>query len=273
MPKNKKKKSVRLVSHIKPERYNLTLKPDLEAFTFSGKEIIDILIDKPIKEITLHSKDIKIDTAEVIRGLPAQTGKDIQFAQKISYDTKSETVTFVFKQPIKKGKVKLSIIFEGIINNTLRGFYRSRYVIDGETKHLATTQFEATDARRCFPCFDEPAQKAIFDVSLIIPGSHTAISNTMPTSIKEHEAGYKVIEFASTPRMSTYLLAFIIGEFEYVEGWTNSKLAKSETNLSGPRVGSPDHEKSLSDSARTQVRVFTTAGKYHQAIFALDVAI
>jgi puromycin-sensitive aminopeptidase len=273
MPKNKKKKSVRLVSHIKPERYNLTLKPDLEAFTFSGKEIIDILIDKPIKEITLHSKDIKIDTVEVIQGLPAQASKDIQFAQKISYDTKSETVTFLFKQPIKKGKAKLSIIFEGIINNTLRGFYRSRYVIDGETKHLATTQFEATDARRCFPCFDEPAQKAIFDVSLIIPGSHTAISNTMPTSIKEHEAGYKVIEFASTPRMSTYLLAFIIGEFEYVEGWTNSKLAKSETNLSGPRVGSPDHEKSLSDSARTQVRVFTTAGKKHQAKFALDVAI
>jgi puromycin-sensitive aminopeptidase len=240
-PLNKKNiKSVRLVPHIKPERYNLTLKPDLEAFTFSGKEIITLTIDKPIKEITLHSKDIKIETVEIIQN------KDNQFASIISYDIKAETATFTFKSPIKKGKAKLSIVFEGIINETLRGFYRSRYTLNGEQKHLATTQFEATDARRAFPCFDEPAQKAIFDVSLIVPGSHTAISNTMPSSIKEHEGGYKVIEFASTPRMSTYLLAFIIGEFEYVEGYTKDK---------------------------TQVRVFTTVGKKHQAKFALDVAI
>lgn len=237
---NPKRKSVRLTSHIKPEQYDLTLKPDLEAFTFSGKEVITLTLDKATTEITLHSKDIKIDTVEVIQG------KDIQFAQKISYDTKPETVTFVFKQPIKKGKAKLSVVFEGIINETLRGFYRSRYILNGEQKHLATTQFEATDARRAFPCFDEPAQKAVFNVSLIIPGNHTAISNTMPNTVTEHEGGYKVIEFASTPRMSTYLLAFIIGEFEYVEGYTKDK---------------------------TQVRVFTTAGKKHQAKFALDVAI
>jgi puromycin-sensitive aminopeptidase len=235
-----KGKSVRLVSHIKPERYNLTLKPDLEAFTFSGKEVIDIVIDKPVREITLHSKDIDIETVEI------KQGKILQFAYKISYNIKAETVTFLFKKAIQKGRAKLSIIFVGIISDNLRGFYRSRYVIDGKTKHLATTQFEATDARRAFPCFDEPAAKAIFDVSLIIPGNHTAISNTLPTNIKEHEGGYKVIEFASTPRMSTYLLAFIIGEFEYVEGYTKDKV---------------------------QVRVFTTAGKKHQARFALDVAI
>ncbi len=235
-----KNKSVRLGTHIKPERYNLTLKPDLEAFTFSGKEVINITLYKAVKEIVLHSKDIDIETAEITQG------KDMQFAQKISYDIKAETVTFFFKKPIKKGKAKLSVVFEGAINETLRGFYRSRYTLAGKTKHLATTQFEATDARRAFPCFDEPAQKAIFDVSLIIPGNHTAISNTLPTIVKEHEAGYKIVEFASTPRMSTYLLAFIIGEFEYVEGYTKDKV---------------------------QVRVFTTEGKKHQAKFALQVAI
>lgn len=240
MTTNKKKRSVRLVHHIKPERYTLTLKPDLEAFTFTGKEIINISLSKSIKEITLHSKDIDIETVEIIQG------KDIQFAHKISYNTKAETVTFSFKKAINKGKAKLSIIFVGIISDNLRGFYRSRYVIDGKTKHLATTQFESTDARRAFPCFDEPAQKAVFDVSLIIPGDHTAISNTLPTSVKEHEGGYKIIEFAPTPRMSTYLLAFIIGEFEYIEGYTKDKV---------------------------QVRVFTTKGKKHQAKFALDVAI
>ncbi len=234
------KKSVQLPSHIKPERYTLTIKPDLEASIFTGKEIINILIDKTIKNITLHSKDIKIETVELIQG------KNIQFAQKISYDIKSETTTFTFKQQIKKGKAKLSLVFEGIINDSLRGFYRSTYTIDNKIKYITTTQFEATDARRAFPCFDEPTHKAIFDISLIVPGAHTAISNTIPTSIKEHEGGYKIIKFASTPRMSTYLLAFIIGEFEFIEGYTKDKV---------------------------QVRVFTTKGKKHQAKFALEVAI
>ncbi|MDQ5971101.1 MAG: puromycin-sensitive aminopeptidase [Patescibacteria group bacterium] len=231
----KSKTSIRLPSHITPIRYNLTLKPDLENFTFWGKEVIDLVIDKEVKEITLHSKDIDIETAQA----------GVQFATKISYDIKAETATFTFKNKIPKGKIKLTLVFNGIINETLRGFYKSKYEIDGVTKHLATTQFEATDARRAFPCFDEPAQKAVFDVSLIIPGTHTAISNTLPTSIKEHEAGYKIISFAPTPKMSTYLLAFIIGDFEYVE----------------------------KNAGQTLVRVYTTSGKKHQAKFALDTAI
>jgi puromycin-sensitive aminopeptidase len=241
MTKAKKVKTkVRLEKHIKPNKYTLTLKPDLESFTFEGKEIIDIVLDKSVKEITLHSKDINIKTVEIFEG------KKSDFAKAISYDTGKETATFKFASSIKKGKAKLVIVFEGVINDHLRGFYRSRYTLNGKTKHIATTQFEATDARRAFPCFDEPAQKAIFDVSLIIPGNHTAISNTLPSKISEHEAGYKIVEFASTPRMSTYLLAFIIGEFEYIEGYTKDKV---------------------------QVRVFTTEGKKHQARFALDVAI
>ncbi len=240
MKKTTPKKNIRLPSHITPKRYTLEMKPDLEAFTFAGKEVIDIEFSKPTKEITLHSKDIHIETVEIIQN------KKSQFASKITYDVKSETATFIFTNPIVKGNAKLSIIFDGVINETLRGFYRSKYVIDGKTKHLATTQFEATDARRAFPCFDEPAQKAIFDVTLIVPGTHTAISNTLPQTITEHEGGYKIVKFAPTPIMSTYLLAFIIGEFEFIEGKTRDGV---------------------------QVRVFTTAGKKHQAKFALDVAI
>lgn len=235
-----KKKSVLLPSHIRPTKYELTLKSDLDAWVFSGSEIIEIVIDKPTNEITLHSKDLEIVTAEII------IGKKKEFATKISYVEKAETATFTFKNKIPKGKAKLSIVFSGIISDGLRGFYRSHYTEGGVKKKIATTQFEATDARRAFPCFDEPAQKAEFHVSLIVPNSYTAISNTLPTKIAEHEAGYQIINFEKTPKMSTYLLAFIIGEFEFIEGVTKDKV---------------------------KVRVFTTAGKKHQAKFALDVAI
>ncbi len=240
MQKNTKNKSIRLPKDIYPTHYNLTLRPDMESFTYSGTEIIDIVLIKPTKEITLHSKDLDIETVKIV------VSKKEEFAKKISYDTKNETATFKFKNKIPKGKIQLSIVFSGIITESLRGFYKSKYHLNGKEKYLATTQFEATDARRAFPCFDEPAQKAIFTVSLIIPETHEAISNTLPIKIDKHESGYKVVSFSPTPIMSTYLLAFIIGEFEYIEGWTKDKV---------------------------NVRIFTTKGKRHQAKFALEMAI
>lgn len=309
----KKSKSVRLPVHIRPTKYTLTLKPDLEAFVFDGNEVIDVVIDKPIKEITLHSKDIDIETVKITspRSSPERRGGkqkapstsqekagDEVFAYKISYDEKAETTTFYFKKNIPKGKHKLSIVFKGIINEHLRGFYRSRYTLEGKEKFLATTQFEATDARRAFPCFDEPAQKAVFDVSLIVPSTHTAISNTLPktcmacsgdlhpkdvslvpTTIKEHEAGYKIISFSPTPKMSTYLLAFIIGEFEYIEGYAGGQPKHANENRRRGRAGAPKGRRGISDlevdvsAGQTLVRVFTTPGKKHQGKFALDVAI
>ncbi len=237
--KNKNKKSGRLPNHISPISYKLTIKPDLESFTFSGNEIIKINTTKEINKITLHSKDIDVETASI------GSKNNKQFSSKITYDEKNETVTLYFKNKIK-GKSEISLVFKGIINENLRGFYRSKYILDGQEKYLATTQFESTDARRAFPCFDEPEHKAIFEVSLIIADKHTAISNTLPVTTVEHSAGYKVVSFAPSPRMSTYLLAFIIGDFEYLEGKTKDDI---------------------------QVRVFTTFGKKYQAKFALEVAI
>ncbi len=238
--KTRNHKSIRLESHIYPTYYNLKLKPDLSSFTFEGEEIIKVTVEKETKQITLHSKDLDIKTVKII------SENDNQFSDKITYNTKNETATFHFKKIIKKGQLDISIVFLGIINESLRGFYKSKYTIDKKEKYIATTQFEATDARRAFPCFDEPAHKAIFEVSLVIPENHTAISNTLPTEIKEHSSGYKIVSFSPTPIMSTYLLAFIIGEFEYIEGKTKNGV---------------------------KIRVFTTSGKKHQAHFALDVAI
>ncbi len=202
------------------------IKPDLENFTFEGEETIDLTLAKPAKEITLHSAELILESDGV----------------KITYDKKAETATLTFPKKLPKGKNQIKLTFQGILNDKMRGFYRSKF---GE-KHLAVTQFEATDARRTFPCFDEPSQKAIFDVTLMVPSHTTAISNTIESAVQEHEAGYKVVEFEPTPKMSTYLVAFIVGEFEYIEGETGKGKA---------------------------IRVFTTPGKKDQAKFALSVAI
>ena len=234
-----KSKNVRLSKDIIPREYDIQLHPDLENFTFDGVETISIDIIKPTKTLTLHSKEIQIETAEV--RLPQEN-----IFAKISYDEKSETATFTFPKTIKAGKIKLTLVFKGILNDKMRGFYRSSYIFEGKVRHLATTQFEATDARRAFPCFDEPAQKAIFHVSLVVPKGKSTISNTLPISTSFHESGFEVIKFAPTPKMSTYLLAFIVGDFEYVEKKSNRGVI---------------------------VRVHTTPGKKHQAKFALDVTV
>ncbi|MBP6883898.1 MAG: M1 family metallopeptidase [Candidatus Pacebacteria bacterium] len=233
-------KNVRLSKNVVPIEYNVELKPDLDNFTFSGVETINLNILKPTKTLTLHSKEIEVLTAHLLHG-----GEKV-FAKKISYDEKAQTVTFTFGKNIAKGKTKLVLVWNGILNDKMRGFYRSKYTVGDKEYHMATTQFEATDARRAFPCFDEPAHKSIFHVSLVVPKGKTAISNTLPVSVLEHSAGYEVVKFSPTPVMSTYLLAFIVGDFEYIESKTKKGVL---------------------------VRVFTTPGKKHQAKFALDCAV
>ncbi|MBI2601108.1 M1 family metallopeptidase [Candidatus Daviesbacteria bacterium] len=234
------KTEIRLPIHISPERYKITLKPDLKEFSFSGEETIYLKLDKESIEVTLHVKDLKISDAWYLHN-----GKD-HLKAVVSYNANKETATFKFPENLPKGKGELKLKFSGILSDKLKGFYRSRYEVNGEERFLATSQLEETHARSVFPCFDEPSQKAIFDVTLHIPSDKTAISNTIETVVAEHESGIKVVEFAPTPKMSTYLLAFIVGEFESIEAKTkNGSLA----------------------------RVFTTPGKKHQAEFALETTV
>ncbi len=235
--KLKQKTSVRLSKHIVPKRYSITLQPNLSEFTFEGVEEIALEVTRPAKKITLHAVELEIKSGEF--------ADSKNKAKNISYDEKSETVTMLFDKPISKGNHKLKLKFSGILNDKMRGFYRSKYKHDGKDHHMAVTQFESTDARRAIPSFDEPAHKAIFDVRLIIPEDHTAISNTIEAEIAEHSPGYKIVTFEPTPKMSTYLLAFIVGRFEFIHAKTRSGVL---------------------------VRIFVTPGKKHQAEFALDAA-
>ena len=238
--KLKPRTSVRLPNHVVPKRYSITLFPNLKEFTFSGEVEILLNLTKPTKEITLHAAELKITSAVLHHG-----SLELK-SQNISYNEKMETATMLFEKKIQKKETKLKLKFTGILNDKMRGFYKSKYHIEGKEHHMVVSQFESTDARRAFPSFDEPSKKAIFDVKLIIPEDHVAISNTIETEIAEHSPGYKIITFESTPKMSTYLLAFIVGKFEFIESKTKSDV---------------------------KVRVFTTPGKKHQAKFALDTAV
>lgn len=130
--KKTQKKSVRLSTDIVPIEYDLRIHPDLHNFTFEGIETISLSLKKPVTKITLHSKELEIETAEIL------VGRQKVFASKIIYDEKSETATFVFKQKIPVGKTKLALVFKGILNDKMRGFYKSTYVVDGKENHMAT---------------------------------------------------------------------------------------------------------------------------------------
>jgi aminopeptidase N/puromycin-sensitive aminopeptidase len=190
-----------------PEHYVLALTPDLKAATFAGTESIDLLLSEPSTTITLNAAEItfKSVTAE---------SKGQTLPAKVTLDADKDQATFTFDKPLPAGRVMLHIDYTGILNGQLRGFYLSK----SEKRNYAVTQFEPTDARRAFPSFDEPAMKATFDVSLTIDKGDTAISNTNIVSDTPVGADKHTLHFATTPKMSTYLVAFLVGDFVCTSG-------------------------------------------------------
>ena len=193
-----------------PINYEIMFEPLFHNFKFNGEEIITLNLPKPTNSIKLDAAELSIKESHIIQG------KKIIHV-KSSLNEKDEKLNIKLAKKIK-GKAKLSIKFTGTLNDRLLGFYKSQYKDKkGKTKYLATTQFEAADARRAFPCWDEPAVKATFDVSLLVDKHMDAISN-MPV-ISKKKSGAKILyKFGRTPIMSTYLLYLGVGEFEYLHG-------------------------------------------------------
>lgn len=205
-----------LPSDVSPEYYDLCLDPDLERFTFSGTVKITCEVHVATDRITLHAKELVISSASF-----TPSGCPTMLADEITLKAKDMTASFGFDEVLPVGKGVLEIKFTGILNDQMAGFYRSKYTDSkGAKKHLATTQFEAIDARRCFPCWDEPGHKAVFVVTLVYPSNLMALSNMPPSRSVEEPDGRRRETFLPTPKMSTYLLAFCIGEFEFISGRT-----------------------------------------------------
>jgi len=197
----------RLPQTVKPEHYALTLAPNLKDATFTGKESIDVEVEQATDSITLNSAEIKFISVTASYGSKTATAK-------VTEDADKQQATFHFSEQIPAGKVKLAVRYTGILNNELRGFYLSKTA----KRNYAVTQFESTDARRAFPSFDEPAFKATFDVTLIVDKGDNAISNTNIVKDVPEAAGKHAISFATTPRMSTYLVVFLVGDFQCLSG-------------------------------------------------------
>ncbi|MDH3656672.1 MAG: M1 family metallopeptidase [Nitrosopumilus sp.] len=217
-----------------PINYDLIFEPDLKKFIFSGTEIISVDCKKPTNTIIMNCAEIKIKSCQV-----KSAGKIIYSTPKTN--EKKEELQIKLGEKIK-GQATIHLEFQGILNDRLLGFYRSQYKQGSKTKYLATTQFEAADARRAFPCWDEPEAKATFEISIIVDNKFTAISN-MPVKSKKKLTSKTIYKFGKTPTVSTYLIYLGVGEFEYLTG----------------KIG------------KVQIRVVTTTGNKSKGKFSLEL--
>ena len=231
--------SHRLPRHVLPRRYDLNLRPDLSDHVFSGTVSIEVDVVDPVDALVLNAAELSIHSA-------TWTDAGGTAGCVVDLDDDLEQVRLTPPGQVASGGGRLDLAFTGVLNDRLCGFYRSTLLDpDGTTHAIATTQFQATDARRCFPCFDEPDMKAVFGVTLDVPGGLFATSNGAEASRTPLGDGHDRIQFADTIPLSTYLVAFVVGPLA----------ATDPVDVDG-----------------VPVRVVHPPGRAHLAEFALDVA-
>ncbi|RMG32882.1 MAG: M1 family peptidase [Methanobacteriota archaeon] len=190
---------------VLPSHYSIHLEPDLEHFGFTGNVEISVTVDEEIDRIELDALDLEVAKCKV-------NNKEVK--HELSLERQK---LILFLDGKTKGNLKLEIDYKGEINDKLVGLYRSKFISEGKEKFVAVTQFQENDARRAFPCFDEPGKKATFDIEYVVDKDLFCISNTSIIEEKDLGNGKKLVKFERTPIMSTYLVFFGIGEFEAIE--------------------------------------------------------
>jgi puromycin-sensitive aminopeptidase len=230
----------RLPTNVEPTHYDLELTPNIDAATFTGHVAITLDVHETVDQLQLNAVELEFTSITLTDATGATQSLTATF------DEKFERATVALRSPLAVGRASLAVAFTGILNDQLVGFYKSTYVdTDGVTQALATTQFEATEARRAFPCWDEPPFKATFDVTLNVPAHLSAYSNSPVQSESYNADGSRRVSFSTTMKMSTYLVAAIVGPFE---------------------------ETDPVDVLGTPVRVIYPKGKGHLAQFSLEAA-
>ncbi len=216
-----------------PESYTLSFKPDFKSESFAGDETIEIRVLQPTSQIVLNAADIDFSETTI-----SSRGKEQKAT--VAIDEKAQTSALSVAKALQPGPATLHIRYRGILSHDLRGFYLGT---NEDGQKYVVTQFESTDARRAFPSFDEPAYKATFDITVVAPKQMTVISNSQALSDSPGPGKNEhTVHFATTPKMSSYLVAMVVGQFESIEGSAD---------------GIP-------------IRVFTTPGRKHLAAFALE---
>src|SRR2546423_1111205 len=224
----------RLPEIARPDNYKLTFTPDLDKARFEGDETISLHVLKSTPEITLNAIDIDFHEVTITSGGATQKAK-------VTPDKEKEMAVLSVEKPLSAGSATIHITYTGILNNEMRGLYLGK---DDKGRKYAATQFEATDARRAFPSFDEPDYKATFDISAVADKDQVAISNQKVVSDTAGPDNKHTIKFATTAKMSSYLAALVVGHFEYIEGAAD---------------GVP-------------IRIYSTPGKKEMGKFALEAA-
>ena len=237
-PLESKQNSTRLADTVRPSFYKIKVTPDIAGATFAGEQTITLTLAEPVSEIVLHAAELDI-TRAVLRN-----EKGSSFTGSVSINEERQEATIKLDGTAGMGEWFLDLSFTGILNNKLRGFYRSSFKdADGKEKFVATTKFEPSDARRAFPCFDEPKFKAIFEIQLVIDKNLTAISNSPIVSEKDADNGKKLVSFAPSIKMSSYLVCYVVGEFE------SSEMVKAKSGA--------------------EIRIWSVPGKKHLTPFAM----
>ena len=236
----------RLPRHAVPRRYDLELVPDFASLTFGGAETVELEVFDEADELILNANELTISEATIAPGWATDHAAGEPTPLAVTLEAATERVRFAPPAALPPGRYTLACRFAGTLNDRLCGFYRSRFVDDEGHEHtIATTQFEETDARRAFPCFDEPDLKAVFGVTLVAPPGMLAVSNGPEVSVETLPGGAHRVRFADTIPMSTYLVAFVVGPLE----------ATAPVDVDG-----------------TALRVVTVPGKGHLTSVAVEVA-
>jgi aminopeptidase N len=225
----------KLPKNVVPQHYEIRLEPDLDQFVTRGTETVDLEVRQPAAEIVFNALDMDITKAALLT--------NGETALTISSNEDKQLVNLKLASPLAPGQYRLALEFTGHLTEHAQGLFYVRYAAPSGKKIMLATQMEPTDARRMFPCWDEPAFRATYDLTVVVPQKHLAVSNMPIESETNLPNGLKEVKFLRTPPMSTYLVVLVSGELEALEGQADG----------------------------VKVRVITTEGKLEQAKYALEV--